>query len=92
MIAIALLDNGKEQIFMKAILVGISQVSMGVLFFIMKPYKKNWMSNIDGLLFTIAGSNILLETFHNNLLNNLSFGLTVVFAILCVMYAFIKMH
>ena len=92
MIAIALLDNRKEQIFMEAILVGISQVSMGVLFFIMKPYKKNWMSNVDGLLFTVAGSYILLETFHNDLLNNFAFGLAVVFTILCVVYAFIKMH
>ena len=48
-IVITLLVDKKERMLIRAIL-GIVQVSMGVLFFVLKPYKKVWMSNVDGLL------------------------------------------
>ena len=51
------------------------------------------MSNVDGQPFIIAGSYILLESFHNNLLSDFVLGsIVVVFMILCVVYAFFKMH
>ena len=52
---ITLLDNKKERVLMEIIFVGIFQVSMGVLFFILKSYKKVWMSNVDGIIFTLVG-------------------------------------
>ena len=43
MFVITLLDDKKERLLMRVILVGIFQVSMGILFFVLKPYEKLWM-------------------------------------------------
>ena len=49
-VANTLLDDKKVHVFMQ-IFNGIFHVSMGVLFFLLKPYKKVWMSNVDGIIF-----------------------------------------
>ena len=50
MVANTLLDDKKVYVFMQ-IFNGIFHVSIGVLFFLLKPYKKVWMSNVDGIIF-----------------------------------------
>ena len=92
MFVITLLDDKKERLLMRAILVGIFQVSMGVLFFMLKPYKKLWMSSVDGIIFTLVGCYILVETFNNHMLNIFVIVLTVVFTILCVVYNIYNSH
>ena len=61
-IVITLLVDKKERMLIRTIL-GIVQVSMGVLFFVLKPYKKVWMTNVDGIIFTLAGCYILIGNF-----------------------------
>ena len=89
-IVIILLDNKKERVLIKAIIVGILQVSMGVLFFVLKPYKKVWMSNVDGIIFTFAGCYVLIEIFNNHILNIFLIVSAVVFVILYVVYKIFK--
>ena len=89
-IVISFLDDKKECVLFQDIFVGIFQVSMGVLFFVLKPYKKVWMSNVDGIIFTMAGCYYLVETFNNNMLNIFIIASVVVVVILCVVYKIFK--
>ena len=88
-IVITLLVDKKERVLMQAIL-GIVHVSMGVLFFILKPYKKVWMSNVDGIIFTLVGCYILMEIFNNHMLNIFLIVSAIVFVILYVVYKIFK--
>ena len=61
-IAISLLDDKEKCMLIQILFVGVLQILIGSLFFILKPYKKNWMSNIDGIIFILAGFYILIGT------------------------------
>ena len=38
----------------ESILIEMSHILLGVLFFTMKPYKKTWMSYVDGIVLTLV--------------------------------------
>ena len=62
---ITLLDDKKERALMRDIFVGVFQVSVGILFFILKPYKKVWMTNVDEIIFTLLGCYFLMKSFNS---------------------------
>ena len=46
--------------------VGLFHVFLGTFFFIAKPYKKNWMNSLDGLILTLVGAYMLTEIYENH--------------------------
>ena len=87
-----LLDDKKERMLAQIIIVGIFQISMGMLFFTIKPYKKLWMSIADGIIFSLIGCYILVETANNNQLKLFVMVLGVLFTIVIVLYKIFKKH
>ena len=63
-IRFTLLDD-KKSMLAQDIIVGIFQISMRMLFFTVKPYKKVWMSIADGIIFTLIGCYFLIEIDNN---------------------------
>ena len=43
---------------------GVFHVMIGMLFYVAKPYKKDWMCHADGLIFTSVGILFLMGTSH----------------------------
>ena len=91
-VVITLLDDKKERMLAQVILVGIFQISMGIMFFSLKPYKKIWMSNADGIIFTLIGCYILMDIFNDKLLNVSITVLVALFTIICVLYKTFKIQ
>lgn len=89
---ITLLDNKKECVLIRAIFVGVIQFSIGALFFILKPYKKAWMSKVDGIIFTLLGCYFLMKSFNNIELKIFVVVSLVVFVILTLIYKISKAH
>ena len=57
-----------------------------------KKKKKKKVSSVDGIIFTLIGRYILVETFNNHMLNIFVIVLAIVFTILCVVYNIFKSH
>ena len=73
----------------QVLFVGVLQILIGSLFFVLKPYKKIWMSNVDAIIFTLAGCYMLIETLNNRLLFisvTIVIILVVVLILICVFY------
>ena len=91
-IAISLIDNKtmkKKCMLIQVLFVGVLQILIGSLFFVLKPYKKIWMSNVDAIIFTLAGCYMLIETLNNRLLFisvTIVIILVVVLILICVFY------
>ena len=88
-ITLALLDNKKEHMLIQDMLVRIFQISMGILFFTLKPYKKIWMSNVDGIIFTLVGCYILIEPLNNKIIYVsvvIIMTLIIAFTLICALY------
>ena len=66
--------------------VGISHIFLGVFFLVAKPYKKNWMNYIDGILILWIGVLVYVNTdpSKSNLIVGILFG-PILFIILFVM-------
>ena len=60
-----MIDNKEKCVLIQVLFVGVMQILIGLLFLILKPYKKVWMSNVDGIIFTLAGCYMLIETLNN---------------------------
>ena len=82
---ISLVDNKEKRILIQVLFVGVLQILMGLLYFILKPFKVNWMSKVDGIIFTLAGCYVLIETLNNKWL----FIFTTIVIILIVVFIFI---
>ena len=65
---------------------------MGMLFFILKPYKKVWMTNVDGIIFTLLGCYFLIKRFNNIELKIFVVLSLVFFVILTLIYKIFKAH
>ena len=59
---------------------GIFHVLVGTLFFILKPYKRVWMSHIDGLIFTSVGIAFIMVVYGkiSVCMSGIGLGLTVI--------------
>ena len=64
---------------------GLFHVFIGMLFFILKPYKKVWMSHVDGFMFTLTGISLIAVMSSLLILKALLF-LSVLFVIVFVVY------
>ena len=47
------------------VILGILNIFLGMMYFILQPYKQNWMSRFDGWILTLIGSLLLLEVTNN---------------------------
>ena len=47
------------------VILGILNIFLGMIYFILQPYKQNWMSRFDGWILTLIGSLLLLEVTNN---------------------------
>ena len=47
---------------------GVFHIMLGILFYVAKPYKKDWMCHADGLFFTAVGILFLLGTSHSKVI------------------------
>ena len=83
--AISLVDNKEKRMLIQVLFIGVLQILMGLLFFILKPYKVNWKSKVDGIIFTLAGCYMLIETLNNKWL----FIFVTIVIILIVVFMFI---
>ena len=46
-------------------ILGVCHVLVGTFFLLAKPYKKNWMSYVDGLIIDTVGIMLLVRAYHN---------------------------
>ena len=60
------------------IILGLFHVILGVLFLVLKPYKKNWMNHSDGLILLLFGTVMLTS----RLAPKFTFILAIVIAVL----------
>ena len=56
-------DNyyGSHRFLQQWLVLGIVNVFLGMIFFILQPYKQKWMSHFDGWILTLVGILLLLE-------------------------------
>ena len=40
---------------------GLLHVALGTVFLALKPYKKNWMNHVDGLLLVLLGTSMIIR-------------------------------
>ena len=59
---------------------GILHVLLGTSMFVLKPYKKVWMSHADGLIFTVIGVLLLMEIYNKKVIYII--GLSIGFLIM----------
>ena len=60
----ALLQNDfGDRYFQILVVLGVFQILLGVVLFTIKPHRKTWMSNADGIIFTLFGVMSLLVNF-----------------------------
>ena len=61
---IALLQNDfGYRYFLVLLTLGVLHILLGTIFFTIKPHRKIWMSNADGIIFTLLGVTFLLANF-----------------------------
>ena len=93
---VSLLTNTSHFWQTRMYIIGISHIFLGMFFLIVRPYKKKWMSDVDGLIISNVGVVLLLGTFDNqrsHLLLGVIVGITVVVCIsLRCVYAYFKDH
>ena len=63
-------------------ILGLSHVILSVLFFVLKPYKKNWMNHTDGLTLLLIGTMMLI--IYRYFDPKFTFILAIVIAILVI--------
>ena len=54
----------KDDNLMEWIGPGLVHFGIGIMFFIVKPYKKQWMNRADGICLMFYGSLVLVQNFH----------------------------
>ena len=62
-VAALLRNDFGDRYFQIILFLGVFQILLGVVFFIIKPHRKTWMSNADGIIFTLFGIMSLLVNF-----------------------------
>ena len=70
-------------------------VMIGIFFYVAKPYKKDWMCHVDGLLFTSVYRNIIFDgTSHNKVIYvlgaSIAITMMVLFLFLCSIYQCVR--
>ena len=53
----------ENQMLWELAALGVLHVVLGMLLFTANPYKRLWMSHMDGLIFTLVGVLLLMELF-----------------------------
>ena len=62
-VAVLLRDDFGDGFFQIPLALGVFHILLGALFFTIKPHRKPWMSNADGIFFTLLGVMFLLANF-----------------------------
>ena len=59
--------------------VGVLHIFLGTFFFIAKPYKKNWMNSVDGMIMVLIGVLLLINVYETKVafVTGIVFGLTL---------------
>ena len=66
---------------------GITHFTLGVLFFAAKPYKKVYMSHVDGLIFTLFGTIFYIQAYNIKLLYIVGAAFVCLLGIFTLTYA-----
>ena len=72
---------------------GVFHVTLGAIFLMVRPYRKEWMNSADGLFFTTFGVFLLLKALgdHASFMIGLTLGLSVAaITVLCIGYRCLK--
>ena len=59
----ALLQNDFGDRFLILLTIGVLHILLGAIFFTIKPHRKTWMSNADGIILTLFGVMSILANF-----------------------------
>ena len=62
-VAVLLRDDFGDGFFQIPLALGVFHILLGAIFFTIKPHRKPWMSNADGIFFTLLGVIFLLANF-----------------------------
>ena len=54
----------KDDNLMEWIGPGLVHVGIGIMFFVVRPYKKQWMNRADGVCLIFYGSLVLAQNYH----------------------------
>ena len=66
---------------------GVFNVFLGMVFFILQPYKRKWMNHFDGWIITLVGTLLLLEIIDNKSVYITAGVAAVLVMVLLVVYA-----
>ena len=84
---ILLMDYNHRAWFWEAPIPGVAHFMLGVFFFAAKPYKKEYMNHMDGLIFTIVGGISFIHTYDSKPLYILCAGFGCLFGGFTLLYA-----
>ena len=87
LVLLLLMDYNSGSWIWEAPIPGIAHILLGVFFFAAKPYKKVYMNHMDGLIFTLFGGFVFIQTYNSKPLYILGAAVGCLLGIFTLSYA-----